>query len=324
MAGVATDPSVQILVDVSHWKSGLSPAKVATEGIDGLIAKATDPSMSGGVDPTFAAYMNAAHSAGMPFACFIYQQGKSSVRDQLALAKKYIPRDVPVIPDVEANSGPISMTRQLVDALQDSGYTVPWAYIPRWYWQQQGSPSLAGLPPLWSSRYPDNKAGSLQSEYNAIPASYWTGYGGLRVGLLQFTSSGKLVNYPSVLDFSAFPGTRAQLLAVLQGGSRPMTDTTTDQIDDNNAAIWGREGTTLHNDLGSYPKHVLQAVNDTDQLLQQLKPWLEGRLNSNSNDARQAAVNAEQNTIALRAEASTMQAKLDQILAAVVPQAPQQ
>ena len=93
---------------------------------------------------------------------------------------------------------------------------MPLLYIPRWYWQQIGSPSLAGLPPLWSSRYPDNVVGTLADEWADVPAHFWNGYGGLDVLLLQFTSSARIAGYQP-LDASAFRGTRAQLAARMGG-----------------------------------------------------------------------------------------------------------
>lgn len=106
--------------------------------------------------------------------------------------------------------------REMVAALRAAGWRVPLLYLPRWYWQQIGSPSLAGLPPLWSSRYPDMVQGSIADEWADVPDSYWAGYGGLSVEVLQFTSSARIAGHAPI-DANAYRGTAAQLAALLGG-----------------------------------------------------------------------------------------------------------
>ena len=118
-----------------------------------------------------------------------------------------------MIPDVEANSGSVSLTRDIVKRLRAAGYRVPLLYLPRWYWQQIGSPSLAGLPPLWSSRYPDNKIGGIKDEYRDVPPHFWDGYGGLPVAVLQFTSSARVAGRAPI-DGNAYRGTLTKLWAL--------------------------------------------------------------------------------------------------------------
>jgi hypothetical protein len=54
----------------------------------------------------------------------------------------------------------------------------------------------------------------MAKEYDAVPASYWNGYGGLGVTVLQFTSSARVAGHQPV-DGNAYIGTREQLAAVL-------------------------------------------------------------------------------------------------------------
>src|SRR5579862_8400970 len=79
------------------------------------------------------------------------------------------------------------------------------SYLPKWYWELMGQPSLNGLierkQSLWSSNYPsagysDNRPG-------------WQSYGGLPVAIWQYSST---VNYGGVndVDFNAFRGTGQQ------------------------------------------------------------------------------------------------------------------
>jgi Glycosyl hydrolases family 25 len=203
-------------IDVSHHQGALDFARFRQEsGIEYAFIKATEGSTF--VDSDFAGNLRQAQNAGMLVAAYHYQRSNASATAQIANIQRVVPDGIPVILDVEANSGDISLTRALVTGLSQVGVRVPLSYVPRWYWQQIGSPGLSGLPPLWSSRYPDNVQGGVLDEYADVPASYWTGYGGLDVAVLQFTSSGRLPGYNGPLDLNAFQGDRAQLAALLGG-----------------------------------------------------------------------------------------------------------
>ncbi|WP_205669350.1 glycoside hydrolase family 25 protein [Amycolatopsis suaedae] len=202
-------------LDTSHHQRGNPDlARARAEGIEYILLKATEGSTFR--DPRFQATLRRARDVGMLVAAYHYQRPGSAAA-QVDTIRSMVPTDVPVIPDVEAGSGSVSLTRELVDRLRAAGYTVPLLYLPRWYWQQIGSPTLAGLPPLWSSRYPDNQQGTVLDEYADVPGHYWNGYGGLDVAVLQFSSSGRVAGY-GPLDLNAFRGTRDQLAALLGGG----------------------------------------------------------------------------------------------------------
>lgn len=207
-------------VDVSHHQPALNFVAMRQEGVEFAFIKATEGTF---IDNEFGDNLNRARSAGMLVGAYHYQRSNSSAAAQVVTIQRRVPLDVPVLLDVEANSGGVSLTRELVDLLRSVGYRVPLLYLPRWYWQQLGSPSLAGLPPLWSSRYPDNVAGTLVDEYAAVPPSYWNGYGGLAVAVLQFTSSARIAGYQP-LDANAFNGTRAQLDELLGGEVAELSD----------------------------------------------------------------------------------------------------
>jgi len=200
-------------LDISHHQgTALDLAQCRREGIEFIFLKATEGSSF--VDSAFAGNLNKARAAGLLVAAYHYVRSNATAAAQVANVARVVPKDVPVIPDVEANSGGIALVRDIVARLQGAGYHVPLTYLPRWYWQQIGSPSLAGLPTLWSSRYPDNVVGSIADEYADVPASYWNGYGGLGVTILQFTSSARVAGHQP-LDANAYIGTREQLAAVL-------------------------------------------------------------------------------------------------------------
>lgn len=204
-------------LDISHHQNTTLDLRRCKQesGLQFVFIKSSEGSTF--IDQKFAGYLAQARQAGMLTAAYHYVRSNASAAAQVANVVKVVPKDVPVIPDVEANSGGVALVREFVAKLQAAGYHVPLTYLPRWYWQQIGSPSLVGLPSLWSSRYPDNVAGSIADEYADVPATYWNGYGGLGVTVLQFTSSLRIPSYTGVLDANVFRGTVSQLAAVLGG-----------------------------------------------------------------------------------------------------------
>jgi GH25 family lysozyme M1 (1,4-beta-N-acetylmuramidase) len=231
-------------LDISHHQDlGLDLARCRGEGIEFVFMKSSEGSSF--VDSAFAANLAEARAAGLLVGAYHYVRSNASAAAQVANVARVVPRDVPVIPDVEANSGGIALVREFVDRLRAAGYRVPFSYIPRWYWQQIGSPSLAGLPPLWSSRYPDNVVGGLLDEWADVPASYWTGYGGLDVAVLQFTSSVRIAGHEPI-DANAFRGTREQLAALLGSAAEeedPMKNLIL-AIENDGPRVWVGDGLT--------------------------------------------------------------------------------
>ncbi len=165
-------------------------------------------------DQYFAGHLANARAAGCLVAAYHYQRNVSA-QSQVDLIKSMVPRGVPVIIDVEEGSGPISITHEIIRLLNEDGYDTPFVYIPRWFWNKPtsqgglGNVSLAGLPPLWASWYPDYVARPREVGLSMVPQSAWNSYGGLNVALMQFTSTPFDQNY--------FPGTRDQLAAILNG-----------------------------------------------------------------------------------------------------------
>lgn len=229
-------------LDISHHQDlRLDLAQCRREGIEFVFLKATEGSSF--VDSEFGANLAEARAAGLLVAAYHYVRSNATAAAQVANVARVIPRDVPVIPDVEANSGGIVLVRAVVAGLRAAGYSVPLSYIPRWYWQQIGSPSLAGLPPLWSSRYPDNVVGSIADEWADVPANYWNGYGGLNVAVLQFTSSVRIAGHQP-LDANAFRGTRQELAALLGSQEEDPVKNLIIAREEGGTAVWVGDGIT--------------------------------------------------------------------------------
>ena len=188
-------------VDVSNYQASFN-----FSGWDFAFIKATQGNWF--KDGRFNQHLTNARNAGCLVAAYHYQE-TSSVASQVANIKAMVPQGMPVIIDVERGSGGLDITRSLVDTLRAEGYTVPFVYIPRWYWREIGSPDMSGLPNLWASWYPDYVARPRDQALAMVPGSAWTSYGGLSVGIMQFTST--------PFDQDWFPGTRDQLAAILNG-----------------------------------------------------------------------------------------------------------
>lgn len=228
-------------VDVSHHQGGtLNFQAFRDAGIEFAFLKATEG--AGYVDSRFHTNLRRARDAGLLVGAYHYVRESSSIAEQVANVRRVVPPDVPVILDVEADSGTIPRVRTFVGLLRREGYHVPLLYLPRWYWQQLGSPSLDGLPPLWSSRYPDNVVGDLRGEFARVPSHYWNGYGGLDVAVLQFTSSARVAGV-APLDANAFHGTREQLAALLnETQEEEVRDLIVAHVDEESTEYWVGDG----------------------------------------------------------------------------------
>jgi GH25 family lysozyme M1 (1,4-beta-N-acetylmuramidase) len=216
-------------VDVRHHQEEVDWPAFKRDGIEFAFIKATEGDLF--VDDRFETNLFQASAAGMVVAAYHYQRSVISAAAQVANILSVVPKWCPVVIDVEANSGIIALTREIVARLNAAGYRTPLLYLPRWYWQQVGSPSLAGLPPLWSSRYPDDTVNDYRTEWTQTPTSYWTGYGGLPVAVLQFTSSARIAGR-APLDANAYQGTLAGLNALLG-----YTSVTTEEDDMSNVRL---------------------------------------------------------------------------------------
>lgn len=216
-------------LDISnHQGRDIDWAAVRREGYEAVYIKCSQGDWFR--DAWFRRHAEAATAAGMAVAAYHYQETQSAA-SQISTIMAVTEGRYPVIPDVEDGSGHTDITRWIVDGLRAKGVTVPWAYIPKWWWQKIGSPNLAGLPPLIKSWYPDNVRRYGAAGLGLIPQYVWDKYNATAppVVAVQFTSSGILDCYPGPLDLNYFPGTIADLRAAwgLDRATPPVTPPTT-------------------------------------------------------------------------------------------------
>ena len=203
--------------DCSHYQANFDFDRARREGIEFAILKATEGASY--VDNRFSRHIAAARDAGMLYAAYHYQRSGDSAAAQAANIQRTVPQDCPVILDVEDGAGNVALTRDITSRINGAGWHTPLLYLPQWWWSSVGKPDLRGLPPLWYSRYPNNRTGAPADVF-ARNASWlntmWGGYGGLGVEVLQFTDMGSVAG--ASVDCDAYRGTRDQLASLLGGG----------------------------------------------------------------------------------------------------------
>jgi hypothetical protein len=207
--------------DVSHHQTGVDVSRLAGRFIIARTAQAKGGQYATTVDRMYATHKANARKGGKIFGTYLYLGSGISAASNAALHASIEPdRSIPVMVDWENGSGNVAFLRACVDELRRLGYTVNLTYAPQWYLNGAGGGgSLAGLPPLCSSKYASTTPGPIAAKYAQAPASYWNGYGGNSVSVLQFSSVGRDAAYPgNDLDCLAFQGSEAQLAALFSVG----------------------------------------------------------------------------------------------------------
>lgn len=210
---MADSAGVLFGADVSHWQETMNVGLLPVDYVIARTAQAPGGRFQATLDRAYVKHKANTLAAGKLFSSYFYLGSGKSAEGNVALHESVEPdRAVPLMLDWEEGSGNADFLKACYGAFTNAGYHVWGTYAPKWYWQMQGSRDLSGLPPLVSSRYADNKPGSIAAEYASTPEAYWLGYGNLPVGMLQYSSSVRMQPYPNNdVDGDAFKGTRAQL-----------------------------------------------------------------------------------------------------------------
>jgi hypothetical protein len=220
--------------DVSDYQAGVDVSRLGARFIIAKTCQAAGGPYSTTRESSYATHKANATRGGKLFGSYIYLGNGVSAAANAALHASVEPdRSVPVMVDWERGSGDVPFLRAVVAELQKLGYTVNLTYAPQWYLNGAGGGgSLAGLPPLCSSKYPDYVPRSVQDSYAARLGSVWNGYGGNSVAVLQFTSAGRDSAYPGTdLDCLAFAGTDAELTALFSTTPTPAATAVTGDQD---------------------------------------------------------------------------------------------
>lgn len=222
-------------VDVHpRYQAGINIGAIRAEGFDFMAVKVSEGRDVSYMAAGSAEWLRRGRALGLLTLGYHYlRPGDEDTQARLFAAQLRAAGGVPGMLDAEAldTTGRPTLTmagiRAFVGFARAYGAHVPLVYVPRWYWQRLGSPSLTGLPPLWASSYPSRAVGTAAELYRAVGADRWTGYGGGRVEILQFAETG-LVAGRQPVDVNAYRGSRAQLAALL-GAASPEDDMPTPQ-----------------------------------------------------------------------------------------------
>ena len=205
--------------DISSYQNGLDLSRLADAAF--VIAKTTEGTYY--TDGSYQGWRHQAELLGMPFVWYHFLSGEDAKAQAAHTVANVGNSALPGMLDVEPNgafSPSLAQVLAYVDAADAAGLHLKLVYLPRWYWQQMGSPDLSGLRSrgleLVASSYPGG-SGSPPNLYPGDGAAGWQSYGGLTPLLDQFTNQAS--DGGMSLDYNAFRGTAAELVAALGTGS---------------------------------------------------------------------------------------------------------
>jgi hypothetical protein len=201
--------------DISSYQSGLSLSRLSDASF--VLAKTTEGTYY--TDADYQSWRNQAAQLGKPFIWYHFLSGESAAAQAQHTAANVGDRTLPGMLDAEpagSFSPTLSQIIAYIDAAHAAGLDLRLIYLPRWYWEQIGSPSLSGLVSrgvsLVSSAYPGG-SGSPTSIYPGDGAAGWQSYGGMTPLIYQYTNQAS--DGGQQLDYNAFRGTTAQLASAL-------------------------------------------------------------------------------------------------------------
>lgn len=207
--------------DISSYQQGLALSALRSAAF--VIAKATEGTYY--TDGDYQTWRRQAGSLGRPFIWYHFLSGEDARAQASHTAANVGDRSLPGMLDVEptgAHRPTVAEAVAYADAAAAAGLRLRLVYLPNWYWQELGSPSLAPLAArglsLVSSSYPGG-TGSPAGLYPGDGAGGWRPYGGMTPLIYQYTD--RATDGGKSMDYNAFKGTAAQLLAALGAGSTP-------------------------------------------------------------------------------------------------------
>lgn len=201
--------------DISSYQRGLDLSRLSAAAF--VLAKTTEGTYY--TDGDYPGWRRQAASIARPFVWYHFLSGEDAHAQAAHTLANVGDTSLPGMLDAEPAgrfSPTLAQMVAYVDAAHDAGLNLRLVYLPRWYWQQIGSPSLAPLVDrgvyLVSSSYPGGSGGPAQI-YPGDSAAGWQSYGGMTPLLYQFTDKASDGGQP--LDYNAFRGSIQQLAAFL-------------------------------------------------------------------------------------------------------------
>ena len=243
--------------DVSNYQAGLTiqPGTVA------VVAKATE-----GTSYRDASYFNfetQADHLGAVFSGYHYLHAGNGAA-QADYYRAYTSR--PCMIDVEAGSGGVADVVAFMDRAKANGTHVWAVYLPHWYWQQIGSPSLTPI----TSRGAVIVSSNYTSYSDSGPG--WASYGGATPAVWQYTSS--FAYGGRKVDFNAYKGTVEQFRTLVTGGVVPPSPPGGNVLTpDDILNVWAYHGSDANgpDDAPDVHQSLLTARDNTNDLVAAVK-----------------------------------------------------
>lgn len=203
--------------DISSYQSGLVLADLVDDQF--VIAKTTEGTYY--TDADYQGWRAQAAALRRVFIWYHFLSGEDARAQAAHTAENVGDLSLPGMLDAEpaGNFRPtLVQILAYVDAAHSAGLNLRLCYLPRWYWEELGSPDLSRLAGrgvrLVSSQYPGG-TGNPERLYPGDDAAGWEPYGGEEPPLIyQYTD--RATDGGQTLDYNAFPGTAAQLAAALK------------------------------------------------------------------------------------------------------------
>lgn len=192
--------------DVSSAQAGIS-----FTGAPIAMVKATQS--TGYTNPDFAPATTRAKSAGAFFAAYHFLvAGNAAAQAQHAF--NVVGKVTPLMLDFEPTTGSnpsVNDALGFIDAYRKLGGICYLLYLPKWYWQQIGSPSLSGFISRGMA-----VVSSAYTTYSDTGIG-WAPYGGMTPAVWQYSDNHSFNGFS--VDFNAFKGTLSQFISLATTGS---------------------------------------------------------------------------------------------------------
>ena len=226
--------------DVSSYQRGLNLAGLSAAAF--VIAKTTEGTYY--TDDCYEGWRLQAAALHKPFIWYHFLSGEDPRAQVAHNAANVGDKSLPGMLDAEpaGNFSPtLAQILAYIDAAHAAGLNLRLLYLPRWYWQQIGSPDLTEVAArgvhLVSSAYPGG-TGTPAELYPGDGAYGWQSYGGMDPLIYQFTNQAS--DGGQRLDYNALRGSVADFEAALGASAPAPTPTpipTSDPEDDDMPAF---------------------------------------------------------------------------------------
>lgn len=212
------------IIDISNHQSGMDVESVVRQNDVAAVFILTNDGTF--VNGYFHAQADAAERAGAIVLPYVYLRPNWAQTIDIHLNVVGSRYNGSIV-DIEDGSGGWNECWNAHNRLWNAGRDTPLLYWPRYHWQSMGSPDLSPLASRvrghWKSWYPDTVARGFDAGLTQVPGYVWDdNRGGILTRIVQFTGTGRLNGYGGNLDLNYFPGSRAELAALL-GGDDIMT-----------------------------------------------------------------------------------------------------